>query len=65
MEQEEHELQEIIDKEHLDLEGFLIQGTTRWLDSLPQEELNRIQQLFLWKNQAKGLEKGKKHLQVG
>jgi hypothetical protein len=31
------------------------------VDSLPQEEFNRIQQLFLWKTQAKGLEKGKKH----
>ena len=40
---EDHELQEILDKEHLDLEGFLKQGTTVGLDSLPQEECNRIQ----------------------
>lgn len=34
---------ELEDKEHLDLEGFLIQGTTGGVDSVPQEELNRIQ----------------------
>jgi hypothetical protein len=52
MDLEDHELQEILDKENLDLEGFLIQGTTGGVDSLPQEELNKIQQLFLWKSQA-------------
>ena len=26
------------------------------VDSLPQEEFNRVQQMFLWKTQAKGLE---------
>lgn len=34
MEQEDCELQGILNKEHLDLEGFLIQGTTRGVDSL-------------------------------
>ena len=46
---EDHELQEILDKENLDLEGFLMQGNNGGIDSLPQEECNRIQQLFLWK----------------
>ena len=27
------------------------------VDSLPQEEFNRVQQLFLWKTQAKGMER--------
>lgn len=44
---EDHELQKILEKEHLDLEGFLMQGTTRGIDSLPQEDCNIIQQLFL------------------
>ena len=55
---EDYELQEILEKEHLDLEGFLMQGTTGGLDSLPQEDCNRIQQLFLWKNQEGELETG-------
>jgi len=58
MELEDQELQEILDKEHLDLEGFLFQGTTGGVDSSLQEELNRIQQWFLWETQAKGYEKG-------
>jgi len=49
---EDHELLEILDKENLDLAGFLRQGTTRGVDSLPQEELNRMQQLFLWRSQT-------------
>lgn len=40
---EDHELQEILDKEHLDLEGFLMQETTGGIDSLPQEDCNKIQ----------------------
>ena len=56
---EDHVLQEILEKEHLDLEGFLMQGTMGGIDSLPQEDCNRIQQLFLWKNQENGLDKGK------
>jgi len=55
---EDHELLEILDKENLDLEGFLRQGTTWGVDSLPQEELGRIQHLFLWKTQAGKLERG-------
>jgi len=64
MELEDQELQEILEKEHLDLEGFLFQGTTGGVDSSLQEELNRIQQWFLWETHAKGYEKGnnsKKH----
>ena len=43
METEDHELQDILDREHLDLEGFLKQGTTGGVDSLPQEEFNKVQ----------------------
>ena len=57
MELVDHKLQEILDREHLDLEGFLNQGTMGGVDSLPQEEFNRVQQLFLWKTQDKGMEK--------
>ena len=56
---EDHELQEILNKENLDLEGFLMQGTKGGIDSLPQEECNRKQQLFLWKTYERGLDKGK------
>ena len=35
---EDHELQEILDKENLDLEVFLMQGTKGGIDSLPQED---------------------------
>ena len=44
---EEHDLQEILERENLDLEKFLEQGTTKGVDSLPQEEFDRVQQLFL------------------
>ena len=57
MEMEDHELQEILEKENLDLEGFLNQGTKEGLDFLPTEEFNRVQQLFLWKTQTKGVER--------
>ena len=40
---EDHKLQDILDKEHLDLEKFLEQGTTKGKDSLPQEDFNRVQ----------------------
>ena len=53
---EDNELQEILERENLDLEGFLNQGTEGSVESLPQDEINRIKQLFLWKTQAKGLE---------
>lgn len=51
---EYHELQEILERENLDLEKFLEQGTTKGVDSLPQEEFDRVQQLFLCRSQAKG-----------
>lgn len=44
---EDHELHDILEREHLDLEKFLEKGTTKGMDSLPQEEFNRMQQLFL------------------
>ncbi len=40
---EDQELLEILDKEDLDLEGFLMRGTKGGIDSLPQAECNRIQ----------------------
>ena len=65
MEMEDHELQEILEKENLDLEGFLKQGTREGVDSLPPEEFNRVQQLFLWKTQTTGLEKQGNHERQG
>lgn len=50
----DHELQDILEREHLDLEKFLEQGTTKGMDLLPQEESNSVQQIFLWRTQAKG-----------
>lgn len=42
MEMEDHELHDILDREHLDSEGFLKQGIMGGVDSLPQEEFNRV-----------------------
>lgn len=50
---EDHELQEILVKENLDLEKFLEQGMTKGVDSLPQEEFYKVQQLFLRRSQSK------------
>ena len=33
---------------------FLEQGITKGVDSLPKEEFDRVQQLFLWRSQSKG-----------
>jgi len=49
MEMEDLELQEILERENIDLEGFLKQGTMGGIDSLPQDEFTRVQQLYLWK----------------
>lgn len=57
MEMEDHELQEILDREHVDLEGFLKEGTMGGVDSLPQEEFTRVQQLYFWKTHAKGMDR--------
>jgi len=40
---EDHELQEILEKENLDLEKFLEQGITKGVDSLPKEDFDRVQ----------------------
>ena len=40
---EDYEVQEILEKENLDLEKFLKQGITKGVDSLPKEELDRVQ----------------------
>lgn len=57
MEMEDNELQEILDRKNLDLEGFLIKGTTGGVESLPKEECIRVKQVFLWKTQTKGFSK--------
>ena len=49
---EDHELQEILERENLDLEKFLEQGITKGVESLPKEEFDRVQQLFLWRSQT-------------
>ena len=49
----DHELQEILDRETLDLEKFLEQQKNIGVDSLPKEDYGRVQQLFLWRSQAK------------
>jgi len=51
---EDHELQEILDRENLDLEKFLEQGKIIGVDSLPKEDYDRVQQLFLWRSESKG-----------
>ena len=50
---EDHELQEILEKENLDLEKFMEQGITKEVESLPKEEFDRVQQLFLWRSHSK------------
>ena len=63
MEMEDHKLQEILDKENLDLEGLLKLGER--VDSLPPEEFNRVRQLFIWKTHTKGLEKQRNNERQG
>ena len=50
----DHELQDILERENLDLEKFLEEGTTKGVDSVPKDEFNRVQQLFLWRTQGRG-----------
>lgn len=50
---EDHELQEILERENLDLEKFMEQGITKGVDSLPKEEFATVQKLFLWRSQTK------------
>ena len=40
---EDHELQDILEKENLDLETFLEQGITKGVHSLRKQEFNRVQ----------------------
>lgn len=58
---EEHELQDIMEREHLDLEKLLEEGTTKGVYSLPQEEFNSVQQLFLLRTRAKDSGVKRKH----
>lgn len=51
---EDHELQEILVRENIDLEKFMEQGMTKGMDSLPKEAYDRVQQLFLWRSQLTG-----------
>lgn len=39
----DHELQEILERENLDLETFLEQGIIKRVDSLPKEDFDRVQ----------------------
>ena len=50
----DQELQENLDRENLDLEKFLERGKNIGVDSLPKEDYDRVQQLFLKRSQAKG-----------
>ena len=40
---EDQVLQEILERENLEIEKFLEQGTKKGIDSLPQEEFDRVQ----------------------
>jgi len=40
---EDQELNEILERENLNLGKFLNQGTSKGIDSLPQEEFDRVQ----------------------
>lgn len=40
---EDQDLQEILELENLELEKFLKQGSNKGINSLPQEELDRVQ----------------------
>lgn len=46
----DHELQEILDKDNLDVEKFLEQGESIGVDSLPKEDYDRVKQLSLWRS---------------
>ena len=50
---EDQHLQEILERENLELEKFLEQGINTRIDSLPHEEFDRVQQLFLRRSHTK------------
>lgn len=52
---EDQDLQEIPERENLELEKFLEEGSNKGIDSLPQEEINRVQQLFLNRSHKKAV----------
>jgi len=52
---EDQDLQEILERENLELEKFLEQGSNKGIKSLPQEELDRVQQLFLNRSNQKDI----------
>lgn len=52
---EDQDLWEILERGNLELEKFLEQGTNKGIDSLPQEEFDRVQKLFLRKSQTKAV----------
>jgi len=60
MEQEDHELHEILDKEHLDLEGFLIQGTMGGVDRYHKEVSTKYNSCLYGELRIRGGE-GEKH----
>ena len=51
----DQDLHEIIERENLELEKFLEQGIGKRIDSLPQEEFERVQHLFLQRSQRKAV----------
>eukprot|EP00253_Pinus_taeda_P016327 PITA_16327 len=47
---EDQDLQEIMEKENLELEKFLEQGGNLGINSIPQEDVDKVQQIFLNKS---------------
>ena len=57
---EDQDLQEILERENLELEKFLEQGGNLGLNSIPQEDVDKVQQIFLNKahQTAVGVKRG-------
>jgi len=47
---EDQDLQEIMERENLELETFLERGGNLGINSIPQEDVDKVQQLFLNKS---------------
>lgn len=48
---EDQDLQEILERENLELEKFLEQGGNLGINSIPHEDVDKVQQIFLNKSQ--------------
>ena len=57
---EDQDLQEILERENLELEKFLEQGGNLGINSIPQEDVDKVQQIFLNKahQTAAGVKRG-------